>query len=81
MSGLVPAQTVVHLHVGWNLAEFPSFSAAVRLVDLTKELEVQRVEGRKRSILLTSQRSSAIRTTSDEGSPLGQAFSRKQTGH
>ncbi|MCJ2563826.1 MAG: hypothetical protein LN417_07030, partial [Candidatus Thermoplasmatota archaeon] len=45
VAGLVPAQTVIHLHEGWNLVSFPSFNSSYSVADLKLEIGPTRVEG------------------------------------
>jgi hypothetical protein len=45
IAGAVPAQTMIHLHEGWNLVSFPSFNSSYTVADLKAELPVERVEG------------------------------------
>lgn len=44
VAGLVPAQTIIHLHEGWNLVSFPSFNASFTVYDL-KTMGAMRIEG------------------------------------
>ncbi|MFQ5885243.1 MAG: NosD domain-containing protein, partial [Thermoplasmata archaeon] len=45
VAGVVPAQTTIHLHVGWNLVGFPSFDSAYTVSDLKATVGSTRVEG------------------------------------
>ncbi len=45
VAGIVPAQTTIHLHEGWNLVSFPSVNATYTVADLKAETGVTRVEG------------------------------------
>ncbi len=45
VAGIVPAQTVIYLGEGWNLASFPSFGALYTISDLKAEIGATRVEG------------------------------------
>ncbi|MFQ6107018.1 MAG: CARDB domain-containing protein [Thermoplasmata archaeon] len=45
VAGVVPAQTTIHLHEGWNLVSFPSFNASFSVSDLKVEIGATRVEG------------------------------------
>ncbi|MCJ2562478.1 MAG: hypothetical protein LN417_00125, partial [Candidatus Thermoplasmatota archaeon] len=45
VAGLVPAQTMIHLHSGWNLVGFPSFNTTYTVADLKAETGATRVEG------------------------------------
>ncbi|MCJ2555745.1 MAG: right-handed parallel beta-helix repeat-containing protein [Candidatus Thermoplasmatota archaeon] len=45
VAGIVPAQTTIHLHEGWNLASFPSINASYTVADLKAETGATRVEG------------------------------------
>ncbi|MCK4444220.1 MAG: DUF2341 domain-containing protein, partial [Thermoplasmata archaeon] len=44
VAGVVPVQTVIHLHKGWNLIGYPSFSTSFTIADLKSTLTVERVE-------------------------------------
>ncbi|TET89927.1 MAG: hypothetical protein E3J35_08430 [Methanomassiliicoccales archaeon] len=44
-AGVVPAQTTIHLHEGWNLVSFPSFNASYSVSDMKAEIGATRVEG------------------------------------
>ena len=45
VAGIVPAQTTLHLHEGWNLVSFPSFNASYSISDMKAEIGATRVEG------------------------------------
>ncbi|TET79303.1 hypothetical protein E3J38_07385 [candidate division TA06 bacterium] len=45
VAGVVPAQTTIHLHKGWNLVSFPSHNASYSVSDLKAEISATRVEG------------------------------------
>ncbi|MFQ6106117.1 MAG: hypothetical protein ACE5QF_00810 [Thermoplasmata archaeon] len=45
VAGVVPAQTTIHLHEGWNLVSFPSFNSSYTVGDLKAETGALRVEG------------------------------------
>ena len=45
VAGIVPLQTVIFLHEGWNLVGFPSFGLAYTVADLKAETGATRVEG------------------------------------
>jgi len=45
VAGVVPAQTTIRLHGGWNLVGFPSFNATYTVADLKAETGATRVEG------------------------------------
>lgn len=45
VAGVVPAQTTIHLHEGWNLVSFPSFNTTYMVLDLKAEVGATRVEG------------------------------------
>ena len=45
VAGVVPTQTTIHLHEGWNLVSFPSFNASFTVADLKAETGATRVEG------------------------------------
>ena len=45
VAGVVPAQTTIHLHEGWNLVSFPSVNTSFTVADLKASLPVERVEG------------------------------------
>ena len=45
VAGIVPAQTTIHLHEGWNLVSFPSFNSSHTVADLKVEVGATRVEG------------------------------------
>ncbi|MFQ6061350.1 MAG: NosD domain-containing protein, partial [Thermoplasmata archaeon] len=45
VAGIVPAQTVIYLGEGWNLASFPSFGTSYTISDLKAEIGATRVEG------------------------------------
>ena len=45
VAGVVPAQTTIHLHQGWNLVSFPSFNTTFTVADLKAETGATRVEG------------------------------------
>ncbi|MCK4445218.1 MAG: hypothetical protein KAW09_11785 [Thermoplasmata archaeon] len=44
VGGIVPAQTTIYLHKGWNLVGFPSFNA-FSVGDLKATVPVDKVEG------------------------------------
>ena len=45
VAGIVPAQTMIHLHKGWNLVSFPSFNTSYSYSDMKMESGATRVEG------------------------------------
>ncbi len=45
VAGVVPAQTTIHLRVGWNLVSYPSFNSSYSVSDLKAEIGATRVEG------------------------------------
>ena len=45
VAGVVPAQTMIYLHKGWNLVGFPSFNATYTVSDLKTEVGATSVEG------------------------------------
>ncbi len=45
VAGVVPAQTTIHLHEGWNLVGFPSFNTSYTASNLRAEVGSTRVEG------------------------------------
>ncbi len=45
VAGLVPAQTMIHLHSGWNLVGFPSSNTTYTVADLKADTGATRVEG------------------------------------
>ena len=45
VAGVVPAQTTIHLHEGWNLVSFPSVNTSFIVGDFKASLPVERVEG------------------------------------
>ena len=45
VAGIVPTQTTMHLHKGWNLVSFPSFDTANTVAALKAEIGATRVEG------------------------------------
>ncbi|MCK4456389.1 MAG: right-handed parallel beta-helix repeat-containing protein [Thermoplasmata archaeon] len=45
VAGVVPDQTTIHLHEGWNLVSFPSVNTSFTVDDLKASLPVERVEG------------------------------------
>ncbi len=45
VAGIVPAQTTIHLHEGWNLVSFPSLNTSYSVSDLRTEIGATRVEG------------------------------------
>ncbi len=45
VAGIVPANTPVQLHRGWNLVGFPSFNSTYTVSDLKAEVGATRVEG------------------------------------
>ncbi len=45
VAGIVPAQTWIQLHAGWNLVGFPSFNVTYTVADLKAEAGAARVEG------------------------------------
>ena len=45
VAGIVPAQTTIHIHGGWNLVSFPSFNTTYTVADLKVEIGATRVEG------------------------------------
>ncbi|TET89923.1 MAG: hypothetical protein E3J35_08450 [Methanomassiliicoccales archaeon] len=45
IAGIVPAQTTIHLHKGWNLVGFPSLKTSYTVSDLNVEVGSTRVEG------------------------------------
>jgi len=45
VAGVVPAQTTIHLHKGWNLVSFPSFNSSYTVYDLGMDTAAVRVEG------------------------------------
>ena len=44
VAGIIPAQTTIHLHQGWNLVSFPSFNSSYTVAGLA-EIGATRVEG------------------------------------
>ncbi len=45
VAGMVPTQTAIHLHKGWNLVGFPSFNPTYSVSDLNAGVGPTRVEG------------------------------------
>ncbi len=45
VAGIVPSQTVIHLHQGWNLVGFPSFNPTYCVSDLKAEVGSTGMEG------------------------------------
>ncbi|MCK4366765.1 MAG: right-handed parallel beta-helix repeat-containing protein [Thermoplasmata archaeon] len=45
VAGVVPPQTTIHLHEGWNLVSFPSMNASFTVSHLKTSVPVVRVEG------------------------------------
>ncbi len=45
VAGIVPAQTTIQLHKGWNLVSFPSFNATYAVSDLKADVDATMVEG------------------------------------
>lgn len=45
IAGVVPSETIIYLHLGWNLVGFPSFNGTFTVGDLKASLPVMRVEG------------------------------------
>ncbi|MCK4457436.1 MAG: right-handed parallel beta-helix repeat-containing protein [Thermoplasmata archaeon] len=45
VAGVVPAQTTIHLHRGWNLVSFPSQNSSYNAYDLKMDTGALRVEG------------------------------------
>lgn len=45
VAGIVPRQTYIQLHEGWNLVGFPSFKQDYTVADLKAALPIDRVEG------------------------------------
>lgn len=45
VAGIVPAQTRMHMHEGWNLVSFPSFISSYMVDDLKIDAGALRVEG------------------------------------
>jgi len=45
VAGVVPAQTMIHLHEGWNLVSFPSMNTSFTVADLKASMPVEQVEG------------------------------------
>jgi hypothetical protein len=45
VAGIVPTQTTIHLHKGWNLVGFPSFNSTYTAADLKADTGAVRVEG------------------------------------
>jgi len=45
VAGVVPAQTTMTLHAGWNLVSFPAFNTTYTVSDLKAEVGATRVEG------------------------------------
>ena len=45
VAGSVPAQTMIHLHSGWNLVGFPSSNTTYTVADLKADTGATRVEG------------------------------------
>ncbi len=45
VAGIVPVETMIHLHAGWNLVGFPSFDSTYAVSDLEAEVKSTRVEG------------------------------------
>ena len=44
-AGVVPLQTTIRLHKGWNLVSFPSINTSFTVGDLKASLPIERVEG------------------------------------
>lgn len=49
VTGLVPVQTTIHLHKGWNLVGFPSVRWPYEIAELRANVEVEKVEGLDRT--------------------------------
>jgi hypothetical protein len=45
VAGVVPAQTAIQLHAGWNMVSFPSLNASYTVADLKADTGATRVEG------------------------------------
>ena len=45
IAGVVPTQTTIQLHKGWNLVSFPSFNTSYTVADLKADTGATRVEG------------------------------------
>lgn len=45
VAGMVPAQTSIELHAGWNLVSFPSFNTSYTVANLKADTGATRVEG------------------------------------
>ncbi len=45
VAGIVPSNTSIHLHAGWNLVGFPSFSSTYAVSDLKATVGVEEMEG------------------------------------
>ncbi|MFQ6128728.1 MAG: hypothetical protein ACE5QW_07495 [Thermoplasmata archaeon] len=45
IAGVVPSQTTIQLHKGWNLVGFPCFNTSLTVADLMSTVAVERVEG------------------------------------
>jgi parallel beta-helix repeat protein len=45
VAGIVPAQTTIRLHEGWNLVSFPSVATSFTVGDMKVSLPIERVEG------------------------------------
>ncbi len=45
VAGVVPTQTTIQLHKGWNLVSFPSFNTSYTVADLKADTGATRVEG------------------------------------
>lgn len=45
VAGIVPSETAIQLHAGWNLVGFPSFNSTYTIADLKTETGATRVEG------------------------------------
>ena len=45
VAGIVPAQSTIHLHKGWNLIGFPSLNTSYTVADMKAEVGGTRVEG------------------------------------
>ncbi|MCK4457462.1 MAG: exo-alpha-sialidase [Thermoplasmata archaeon] len=45
VAGIVPTQTTIHLHEGWNLVSFPSFNTSCLVSYLKADIGATRVEG------------------------------------
>ncbi len=44
-AGIIPAQTTIHLHKGWNLVSFPSFNPSYTVSDMRMDSGAVSVEG------------------------------------